>query len=332
MKILLITDNWLPQISGFTRTFSAVIEELERQGDTFEVIHPGHFRSLPCPTYPEIRLAFTTKRRIAGLIEKVAPDAIHIAIEGPLGLAARGYCLEHSVAFTTSYTTKWPEYLRARFPVPQRLSYSYLAWFHEPAARCMVASPSLRKELREKGFHNLVSWGRGVDTDLFRPRGKDSLSGERPLWMYVGRVAVEKNIRAFLDLKLEGTKCVIGAGPQLKRLRAEYSDVRFLGARQGLDLARLYSAANVVVFPSKTDTFGLVMLEALACGVPVAAYPVTGPIDVIGDSDVGVVAENLEEAAQKALNKSPEACRRYAETFAWSASAAQFRQGLAPIG
>jgi glycosyltransferase involved in cell wall biosynthesis len=332
MRILLITDNWLPQISGFTRTFTAVIEELEQEGDTFEVIHPGYFRSLPCPTYPEIRLALTTKRRIAGLVERVAPDAIHIAIEGPLGLAARGYCLEQGVAFTTSYTTKWPEYLRARFPLPRRISYSYLAWFHAPAARCMVASPSLRNELSEKGFRNLASWGRGVDTDLFQPRGKDSVRCKRPLWMYVGRVAVEKNIRAFLDLNLEGTKCVVGAGPQLQRLRAEYPDVRFVGARQGLDLARLYSSADVVVFPSKTDTFGLVMLEALACGVPVAAYPVTGPIDVIGDADVGVVEENLEEAARKALSKSPEACRRFAEEFAWSESAAQFRRALAPIG
>jgi glycosyltransferase involved in cell wall biosynthesis len=327
----LVTDNWVPQISGFTRTFTAVLEHLRAQGDVVDVIHPGMFRSIPCPTYPEIRLCFGAGPELAPMLDRCKPEAIHIALEGPLGVAARRYCVTRGIPFTTSYTTKWPEYIEQRVRLPVGIAYRWLRWFHAAAERCMVATPSLSEELRLRGFTNLVPWSRGVDVDLFHPQDKGWLDVPRPVWLYVGRVAVEKNIRAFLDLALPGTKLVVGDGPQRASLERSYPRARFVGAREGTDLARHYAASDVLVFPSLTDTFGLVMLEALASGVPVAAFPVTGPRDVLGAARVGVMSTDLASAARQALTISPAACRAFAQRFSWSLPARQFRDHLARI-
>jgi glycosyltransferase involved in cell wall biosynthesis len=331
MRILLVTDNWLPQVSGFTRTYATVMKLLEEQGDSFEVLHPKLFPGMPCPTYPEIRLAWCRRRTMSRRIDAIAPDAIHIALEGPLGLAARASCLARGIPFTTSYTTDWPAYLRLRFPLPARLTYAYLRWFHAPAQRCLIASPSLHRTLAGYGFENLEHWGRGVDTELFCPDAASALPDERPIWLYVGRVAVEKNVRAFLDLDLPGTKYVVGDGPQRAELQGTYPDVQFTGTLEGRELAGLYAAADVVVFPSRTDTYGLVLLEALASGVPVAAFPIRGPVDVLGEAAVGVLDEDLTRAAREALTISPETCRQFARQFSWGDSAVRFREALVPI-
>jgi glycosyltransferase involved in cell wall biosynthesis len=331
MKIVIVTDNWVPQISGFVRTYTAILDILRAQGDVIEVIHPGMFRSVPCPTYPEIRLCVGVGRKLASQLDRSSPDAIHVALEGPLGLAARGYCVSRGIPFTTSFTTKWPEYIERRVRLPVSISYRWLRWFHSAAVRCMVATTSLAEELRGRGFTNLVPWTRGVDVDLFRPHDKSWLDVPRPVWLYVGRVAVEKNIGAFLDLSLPGTKVVVGDGPQRESLQRKYPGVLFAGAHTGTMLARHYAAADVLVFPSLTDTFGLVILEALACGVPVAAYPVTGPRDVIGTSSVGVMDRDLATAAKRALGISPAVCRAFAQSFSWSLPARQFRGYMPPI-
>jgi glycosyltransferase involved in cell wall biosynthesis len=295
------------------------------------VVAPDRFPGFPCPTYPEIRLAAVAWPRIWRVIEDERPDAIHIATEGPLGWAARALCVERGWPFTTSFHTKFPEYVHARFRVPVGWTYALMRRFHAPAARVMVATRSIRDELARRGFANLVLWTRGVDTDLFRPGPKTGLREPRPVFLYVGRVAVEKNLAAFLALDLPGTKVVVGDGPRLVHLRAAYPRVRFLGARFGVELASIYAAADVFVFPSRTDTFGLVLLEALASGLPVAAYPVPGPLDVIGDSGVGVLSEDLRAAALGALAIDPVLCRRHAERFAWAACVDLFQGYLAPI-
>lgn len=300
-------------------------------------VTPDRFRSIPCPTYPEIRLALKPGRRLARLIEAAQPCAIHIATEGPLGWAARRYCLRRGVPFTTAYHTKFPEYIHARFRVPLPVSYAVMRRFHGKSSRVMVATQGVENELVRRGFGNIGRWSRGVDTELFRPRsearGDDGpFAGlPRPIFLYVGRVAVEKNIQAFLALDLPGSKAVVGDGPLLEDLRRQHPQVRFTGARFGEDLAVHYAAADVFVFPSRTDTFGLVLLEALASGLPVAAYPVPGPLDVIGDAPAGVLAEDLRQAALAACEISPEVARNHALTFSWTASTRQFLDNLRPF-
>jgi glycosyltransferase involved in cell wall biosynthesis len=284
------------------------------------------------PGYGEIRLSRTLMKPVFRQIEAAEADAIHIATEGPLGIMARRWCRKNGVPFSTAYHTQFPEYLRARLPVPLRISYRFLRWFHGAARYCLVGTPHLKELLEQRGFTNAVIWTKGVDTELFHPDKRQKPDYPAPVFLYVGRVAVEKNIRAFLDLELPGTKLVVGSGPSLERLRAEYPETVFTGPKQGEELARTFAAADAFVFPSRTDTFGLVLLEALASGTPVAAFPVTGPIDVIGDAPVGVLDEDLKAAALGALKVDRVACRAYAERFSWAASTDQFLEYLPSRG
>lgn len=301
------------------------------------MITPDRFRSIPCPTYPEIRLALRPGRALARMVEAAQPCAIHIATEGPLGWAARRYCLRRRVPFTTAYHTKFPEYIQARFRVPLPLSYAVMRRFHGKSSRVMVATQGIEDELAKRGFGNIGRWSRGVDTELFHPRPE--ARGEagpfaglpRPVFLYVGRVAVEKNIQAFLDLDLPGSKVVVGDGPLHDDLRRRHPAVTFVGAKFGEELAVHYAAADCFVFPSRTDTFGLVLLEALASGLPVAAYPVPGPLDVVGGSPAGVLSEDLRAAALAALEIPPEVARGHALTFSWAACTRQFLDNLKPF-
>jgi glycosyltransferase involved in cell wall biosynthesis len=331
VRILIVSDAWHPQVNGVVRTLTTVRAELEALGNTVEVVGPERFRTMPMPTYPEIRLALRPGPRLSGMIEDFAPDAIHVSTEGPLGFAARRYCLKRGLPFTTAYHTRFPEYVRDRMPVPLAVGYAVVRRFHAPSAAVMVATRSIEDDLRRRGFANIRRWSRGVDTGLFRPRQKDFLDAARPISLYVGRVAVEKNIEDFLRLDLPGTKLVVGDGPQLAELRRRHPDVRFVGAKHGEDLARHYAAADVFVFPSRTDTFGLVLLEAMASGLPVAAYPVPGPLDVVGGSEAGCLDEDLGRAVKAALRIAPERCREHALRFSWRASAEQFLDNLRPI-
>ncbi len=270
-------------------------------------------------------------RRMARIIEGFRPCVVHIATEGPLGFAARSYCTKRKVPFTTAFHTKFPEYLNARAHVPVKWTYKVMRHFHEPSQSVMVATQTVENELAQHGFRNIKRWSRGVDTQLFRPRDKSFLNLPRPIALYVGRVAVEKNIEAFLALNQPGSKVVVGDGPQLAQLSRKYPDVIFAGVKEGEELAKYFAAADVFVFPSLTDTFGLVLLEALACGVPVAAYPVAGPLDVIGDAPVGCLNADLGVAVRKALDASPDACRAHAESYSWDSSVAQFLANIAPF-
>jgi glycosyltransferase involved in cell wall biosynthesis len=332
VKLLIVTDAWHPQVNGVVRTLTTTRAELERLGHKVEVIAPDRFRTIPMPTYPEIRLALAPGRRVRRMIEEAQPDAIHIATEGPLGFAARRYCLKHKLPFTTAYHTRFPEYVRDRAPVPLSLSYAFIRRFHAPAHSVMVATASIEADLERRGFTNIRRWSRGVDTDLFRPGPKDLFAHlPRPIFISVGRVAVEKNIEAFLSLDLPGSKVVVGDGPQLAELKAKHPGVTFVGAKHGEDLARHYAAADVFVFPSRTDTFGLVLLEALASGLPVAAFPVPGPLDVIGDSPAGVLSEDLRGACLQAVGIDPTVCRDHALGFSWQSCAQQFLANLRPF-
>jgi glycosyltransferase involved in cell wall biosynthesis len=329
MKLALVTDAWFPQTNGVVRTLSTTVDRLREGGLDVTVIHPGGFRTVPCPTYPEIRLSLFSSRAVRQRLERLDPDAVHVATEGPLGLAARNWCVRSRRPFTTSYHTQFPEYLRARFPIPLGLSYALMRWFHGKAERTLVATPSLHRQLADRGFRNLAIWSRGVDAELFRPCGRDALDAPRPVWVYVGRVAVEKGIEDFLALDLPGTKLVIGDGPARAALERDFPGARFAGYRFGEDLARLISACDVFVFPSRTDTFGLVLLEAMACGLPVAAYPVTGPVDVVVQGVTGVLADDLRAAALAALELDRDACRRHALTYSWEGCTGQFLRALA---
>ncbi len=331
MRILVVTDAWHPQVNGVVRTLSAIKRVLEEEGHGLEFVSPDAFFTVPCPTYKEIRLALNAYAGIRRRFERFQPEAVHIATEGPLGIAARKYCLRHNLPFTSAYHTKFPEYLYARFGIPRRWLYAWLRQFHAPSQGVMVATATIRAELTAHRFQNLVHWSRGVDTELFTPQPKDFLPDPRPVLLYVGRVAVEKNIRAFLDLQLPGTKYVVGDGPLLGEMRRRYPAVRFPGAKFGAELSRYYAASDVFVFPSRTDTFGLVLLEALASGVPVAAYPVPGPLDVIDSHGVGALNSNLARAVEIALTISGERCRAYALGFTWQRTAHQFLENLHPI-
>lgn len=338
MRILIATDAWEPQVNGVVRTLTKVVEELQALGHTVEVIHPGQFKTFPLPTYAEIKVAIGVYEPVQERFKAFEPEAIHIATEGPIGLAARRICVEWKLPFTTSYHTRFPEYISARLPVPLAAGYAYMKWFHKPSGRMMVATPTMRDELLKHGFRNISAWSRGVDTDTFRPREPDEcdlFEGlPRPIFLYVGRVAVEKNIEAFLGLDLPGTKVVVGPGPQLDELREKYPAVVFKGPKSGDELAAHYGCADVFVFPSLTDTFGLVILEAMAAGTPVAAYPAPGPIDIIPDSGAGVLAhsptEGLREACLECLNLDREQVRAFAMGFSWRACAEAFLQNLQP--
>jgi len=334
MKILLASDAWYPQINGVVRTLNRVREELEAQGHSFEIICPEQFRTIPCPSYPEIPLALLPGIGMAKRIEAARADAIHIATEGPIGLAVRNHCVKRGLPFTTSYHTRFPEYLSARVPVPVSWGYAFMRWFHKPSKAIMVATNSMKRELEGEGFEHLVDWTRGVDTRLFRPDAPKALQGHnlpRPIHLYVGRVAVEKNIEAFLKLELDGSKVVVGDGPQRAALEAEYPDVLFVGAKQGEELAAHYASGDVFVFPSRTDTFGLVMLEAMASGLPVAAYPVPGPLDIVDGVGVGALNEDLGLAVGEAIRVPRERCREHALKYSWTACAEMFLNNLAPL-
>lgn len=333
LRLCIITDAWVPQVNGVVRTLEAVERELRRAGHTVLTIGPDRFRSIPCPTYPEIRLALFPTNALTRLIDDFKPDAIHIATEGPLGVLARRLCRKRGWPFTTSFHTRFPDYLAARFWVPPDWTYRWLRSFHAAAASTMVATQSLEDDLAGRGFRNMVRWTRGVDIDMFRPDlpVPDAMAAlPRPIFLHVGRIAVEKNLDAFLSLDLPGSKVLVGEGPQRTKLRERYPDAHFLGMKKGPDLAACYAAADAFVFPSRTDTFGLVLLEALACGTPIAAYPVTGPLDVIGDAPVGVLSDDLGKAARIALTLDRAACRRHAQGFSWSTSATQFARNLMP--
>jgi glycosyltransferase involved in cell wall biosynthesis len=324
MRILVATDAWHPQVNGVVRTLMALAESARKQNVAIVFLTPEGFPSLPVPTYPSLRCALPSPREVARRIEEVKPDAIHIATEGPVGHMVRRYCLRHRRPFTTSYTTRFPEYISARLPIPEAWSYAVLRRFHSAAAITMVATPSLMAELSARGFRNLGLWTRGVDTELFSLERAVDLDLPRPIFVTVGRIAVEKNLAAFLALDLPGSKVVIGEGPQERDLRRDFPNAKYLGLLQGTALAAHLAAADVFVFPSKTDTFGVVQLEALACGVPVAAYPVAGPRDVIGNNPIGVLHEDLRTACLKALHISREACRAFALTRSWENSAREF--------
>ena len=333
MKILLATDAWPPQVNGVVRTLKAMLPELDKLGHTVTTLVPDLFWTMACPFYPEIRLAFGSRRRAGAMIEEMRPDAIHIVTEGPLGFAVRRWCLERNFGFTTAYHTRFPEYLAARCAIPARLTYGVLRNFHAPARGIMVATESMRRALTAQGFENLRPWGRGVDPSLFNPAlRQEDIGYKRPIFLSVGRVAMEKNLPAFLKLDLPGTKLVVGEGPQLETLKRRFPAAHFLGRVENGKLARLYASADVFVFPSRTDTFGLVLLEALASGVPVAAFPVPGPLDVIGDSGVGVLDEDLRCAALRALDIPRERCRPYALQYTWAHCAQQFVNQLSVAG
>ncbi|MFC3123501.1 glycosyltransferase family 4 protein [Pseudoroseomonas globiformis] len=340
-RLLIVSDAWLPQVNGVVRTLTQVVNLLREGGDTVEVIGPDRFRNMAMPGYAEIRLALAPKRRLVQLIDQFHPDAVHIATEGPLGWAARALCLKRGWRFTTSFHTRFPDYLHARTRVPRSWSWAVMRRFHAASAAVLVATPSLAAEMKQRGFANLTSWSRGVDTERFHPRTapgpgtdhEDPFAGlPRPVFLYAGRVAVEKNIAAFLELDLPGSKAVVGEGPQRAALQARYPTARYTGRLDNGHLAAAYAGADVFVFPSRTDTFGLVLLEALASGTPVAAFPVTGPIDVIAPAPekVGALDEDLRIACLGALEADRAACRRHAETWSWAACAARFRDTLTP--
>ena len=337
MKIMLITDAWEPQMNGVVRTLSKTVNALREAGHSVEIIAPSDgYWTMPLPTYPDIRLALFAKKDVERRIIEFAPEAIHIATEGPLGLASRAFCLKWGASFTTSYHTKFPEYIKARFPfVPLAWPYKFVRDFHNSGGRVMVTTPSMVEFLSQRGFKNLAPWARGVDTKLFNPNKRAAPNGvykdlPRPIFVNVGRVAVEKNIEAFLKLDLPGSKVVVGDGPQMSQLKERYPQAHFLGSKFGDDLARHFADADVFVFPSKTDTFGLVIIEAMAAGTPVAAYPVTGPIDIVPGSGAGVLEEDLHAACLSALELSRAAATAHAQNYNWQAVTDIFFDYLTP--
>lgn len=329
MKLVIVSDAWQPQVNGVVRTLERTVFELEKMGHEVGVVSPQNFFTIPCPTYPEIRLSIATMTKTGVEIEKYRPDHVHIATEGTLGMATRRYCISKNLPFTTSYHTRFPEYVSARFPIPIGWTYAYLRRFHNSGVGCMVAAETLRKDLTKHGFVRLKLWARGVDAELYSPLKYRNLGWDGPVQLYVGRVAVEKNIEAFLATDVPGTKVVVGDGPARGDLQVRFPEVRFLGAKFGEELAEIYASCDVFVFPSLTDTFGIVLLEALASGVPVAAYPVMGPIDVIGGRcDVGALDDDLGVAIKRALTCEKAVCRSFAEERSWNAVARLFLKNI----
>jgi glycosyltransferase involved in cell wall biosynthesis len=331
MKIAIVTDAWSPQINGVVSTLMKTVSMLTASGHNVAVFNPADYRTLPMPGYREIRLAWMPARKLHRMLDEFEPDAIHISTEGPLGMAARKYCQQRGLHFTTAYHTRFPEYMRLRLPVPLSVSYAMMKRFHNSASATMVATSSLENELRERGFKNLKRWSRGVDLELFRPHAERVLQSSRPIAAYLGRVAIEKNIKAFLDLERDVDKVVIGDGPEMRELKEQYPDAQFIGYKTGEELSACLASADVMVFPSLTDTFGLVLLEAMACGVPVAAYPVTGPEDIIENGVNGWVDADLAHAVDKALTVSPQSCRAFAEKYSWENATQQFYSNLVRV-
>jgi glycosyltransferase involved in cell wall biosynthesis len=330
LRILIATDAWTPQVNGVVVTLRNTIDVLESEGHVVETIGPDRFRSIPCPTYPEIRLALRPYPRFAELASTFRPDAIHVATEGPVGQAARTFCLRNGLAFTTAYHTRFPEYVHARIRLPLSITYAWLRHFHRPSKAVMVPTPALHEHLDTQGFRNLVRWTRGVDTRLFNPGPQRVALWKGPVFMYVGRVAVEKGIDAFLALDLPGSKVVVGDGPERANLMRRFPHAIFTGAKFGEELADYFRSADAFVFPSRTDTFGLVLLEAMACGTPCAAFPVTGPIDVIKPGISGFLSDDLGAAAMDALRLPRDAVRAHALDFSWDRATAQFLSHLHP--
>lgn len=324
IRVAIASDAWRPQVNGVVRSLENMAAHAAAFNAHVAFITPDQFRTLAMPGYPEIRLALAGAGAMARRLETLRPDYVHIATEGPIGRAVRAACLAQGRMFTTSYHTRFPEYLAARLPVPEALTYSLLRRFHNSGAAVMVSTPTLEQDLAGRGFRNVMRWSRGVDADLFRPGPKGLPGVTGPVFLYVGRVAVEKNLPAFLALDLPGSKVIVGDGPARAALQQAWPEAHFLGALAGEELARIYAAADVFVFPSRTDTFGIVLLEALASGLPVAAYPVTGPLDVIGDSGAGALDEDLGAAALRALQIDPDLCRAHGQRFTWRMSASQF--------
>ena len=330
MRILLVTDAWHPQVNGVVVTLTNTIAWLRRWDHEVEVLSPEGFRTMPMPTYPEIALALLPRREVSRRIREFEPEAVHIATEGPLGSAARAHCLRHGLAFTTAYHTCFPEYVRARLRVPLSWTYAWLRRFHAPSSAVLVATPAIRELLEAHGFDNVADWSRGVDLELYTPQDERFSDLRRPVFLYVGRVAVEKNLAAFLALDLPGSKVVVGEGPQRRELEQRFPEAVFVGPKSGPELASYYQRADVFVFPSRTDTFGLVLIEAMACGTPVAAYPVRGPIDVVTDPAAGVLDNDLAAAAMAALALDRSKVRRHAERHSWEHCSRQFLTSLVP--
>jgi len=331
MKIMIITDAWEPQINGVVRTLKQTRKELTLMGHEVDMITPLEFRTLPCPTYPDISLSILPAKKVSRRIKAFNPDAIHISTEGPLGLAARSFAIRNKIPYSTAYHTRFPEYVHARIKIPLAWTYRFLKWFHDPSCAVMAPTPAVMQDLQKYGFTNVVLWSRGVDLDRFQYQESNLINLPKPIFLYVGRVTVEKNIEAFLSLDLPGSKVVVGDGPALAFLKDNYPNATYLGGKSQADLPPYYSAADVFVFPSRTDTFGLVLLEAMACGLPVAAYPVSGPIDVIGQSGSGVLNEDLREACLEALKIPKEAAIAHAKLYSWKAASEQFAKHLVPV-
>lgn len=329
MKLLIATDAWRPQVNGVVRTLQATVAEIERRGHQVCLVEPLQFQSFPMPTYPEIRLAVTTAGAMRAILTREQPDAVHIATEGPIGWAMRQACISMRRRFTTSYHTRFPQYVSARVPIPEWMTYAILRHFHGAAARVMVSTRSMRLELVGHGFRNLAHWPRGVDTELFHPEQRELLDLPRPVFLSVSRLAVEKNLEAFLGLDLPGSKVVVGDGPHAAALKARFPEARFTGLKQGRELATIYASADVFVFPSVTDTYGIVLLEAAASGLPSAAFPVSGPLDVVGRSGVAALDADLRRACMAALRIPRERCRAFALTRSWPEAADAFLANLA---
>jgi glycosyltransferase involved in cell wall biosynthesis len=330
MRIAIVTDAWTPQVNGVVNTLKATQQCLVNGGHEVLMCDPGDLPTYSCPIFPDIRLVRKPDAKVKSSLDAFAPDAIHIATEGPMGLAARRYCMNRGLGFTTSYHTRLPEYIRANSPLPMALTYRWLRWFHAPAQAVMAPTPGIKSMLERRGFDNVVLWGRGVDTNLFRPARQDYTCIARPLHLYVGRVVLEKNVDDFLRLDLPGSKWVIGDGPMREKLEALYPEVRFLGPKEHSELAAYYNCADVFVFPCRHDALGLVMAEAMACGVPVAAYPVDGPRDVVAHGRSGILDADLGKACYEALRLRKSQVRRHALELSWGDATQQFLRNLHP--
>ncbi|WP_062011419.1 glycosyltransferase family 1 protein [Aureimonas sp. AU4] len=324
MRILIGTDAWLPQVNGVVRTLANLTAELAAMGHEVELVTPADFRTIACPTYPQIRLAWARRQAVLDRLRRFDPDIVHIATEGPIGVQLRAACLSIGKRFTTSFHTRFPEYVRSRAPVPLALSYALLRRFHAPATACLVTTEAMRADLSARGFQRLATWTRGVDLSQFRPVEPVALDLPRPVFVTVSRLAPEKNIEGFLDLDLPGSKLVVGDGPALASLHRRYPTVHFAGARTGEDLVRHYAAGDVFVFPSRTDTFGIVLIEALACGLPFAAFPEPGPVEIAGTGGAGAVSHDLRDACLRALRIDPSLAIERAQDFTWRACAEDF--------
>ncbi len=330
-SILIVTDAWHPQINGVVRVIERLKDNLEARGIGISIMSPDAFWTIPMPGYREIRLSLVNRAKVRHTIEWLKPESIHIATEGPLGGAVRRYCVKRGLPFSTAYNTQFPEYLRARLPVPLGWSYPIIQRFHAAAEVCLVPTKTVAERLKARGFANTAIWPLGVDLSQFHPDLRTDLGVKRPVFLYVGRVSVEKNIEDFLKLDLPGTKIVVGDGPIRSRLARQYGDVKFVGNKQGSELATYFASADVFVFPSRTDTFGLVLIESLASGTPVAAYPVTGPLDVLQDPRVGVMDEDLKKAALAALKLDRSLCPDYTRQFSWQATTDRFLNAMPRI-